>query len=480
MLFNVYYDENNFPFLNKIKYIVNETTQEKLMISDFLKNIDQYDEINYIANMPVFFPFLEEEMAKQNYECKTTNTPYYYHYSPRLKPKTYCADIYVRSDNSKVMKYVNKMRIGASNDQKYFINFNSFTVYQEINTPFCQEEIEYASYLGKIGCKTVTPAGAMREQYGIRSLNSNNIIAGFAIAARDSIKNPALIEAYDLGYFKEAWGYDVNSMYLAMMKQIKYLPDAGLAKTIQQPQLVPPNYFGWHQNDVYSWEVKLPGEIIWPGDWLVPPCSIKNKFIDIVDKMYQEKQSSKKKGGAIYRFYKQKANSFIGSFAKKNRMSVHYKHWNDEKGRKDKNFNMGVPRYDIFAVITTLARRYVTELMDKARAAGCKVLQVNTDGFIVDKPLPESMLGEGLGELRLDKHLTNLYIFSPNQYVADGVQCISGLPSGMYKPGQTQYSYNKIMWSPAHNYFKLIETNIDLMSELKMNFVELEDVINYE
>lgn len=480
MLFNVYYNENNFPFLNEIKYIINETTQEKLTISEFLNNISQYDEINYIANMPVFFPLLEEEMIRQKYECKTTSTPYYYHYSPKLKPKTYCVDIYVRSDNSNVMKYVNKMRIGTTNGQKYFINFNSFTTYQEINTPFHREEVEYASYLSNIGCKTVTPAGAMREQYGIRSLNSHNIVPGFAIAARDSINNPALIEAYDLGYFKEAWGYDVNSMYLAMMKQIKYLPDAGLASVVKQAQLVPPNHFGWHQKDVYTWEVKLEGEIIWPGDWLVPPCSIKNKFIDMVDMMYKEKQASKKKGGAIYRFYKQKANSFIGSFAKKNRMSTHYKYWSDEKGRKDKDFRAGTPRYDIFAVITTMARRYITVLMDKARAFGCRVLQVNTDGFIVDKPLPESMLGEGLGELRFDKHLTNLYIFSPNQYVADGVQCISGLPSGMYKPGKTNYTYNKIMWVPSYNGFRLIETKIDLMSELKMNFVELEDVIKYE
>ena len=124
-----------------------------------------------------------------------------------------------------------------------------------------------------------------------------------------------------------------------------------------------------------------------------------------------------------------------------------------------------------------MARRYITELMDQARAAGCRVLQVNTDGFITDKPIPKSMLGEGLGALRLDKHLTNLYIFSSNRYAADGVQSISGLPDGMYKPGKTVYYYNKIIWNQTEGCFKLTETCINLMEEIQETFKELEDVI---
>lgn len=464
MLFNVYYDESHFPYLNTIKYIVNETTGQQLSLEDFLNNLPTYDEVNYIANMNVFFPFLEEIMLKNKYECKHTNKSYYHHYTAVLKPKTYVADLYTRSDTG-AMKHLSKMRIGSTGGQKYFINFNSYTRYQDINTPFPQSEIEYATFLSNRECKNATPAGEMRDQYKMHSLNSKNIIPGFVTAALSSIKNPAIIEAYAPGYHAQGWGYDVNSMYPAMMKKIKYLPDPGLAEMVEQPQLVPPNYFGWHQVSQYKWEVVFEGEIVWPGDWLVPPKDLENPFQDMVDQLYQEKQDSKKTGGSIYRFYKQKANSFIGSFAKKNRNSKHFTYWDDNNFRRDPLKRPGIPRYDIFAVITTMARRYITELMKQAQAYGCKVLQVNTDGFIVDKPLPESMLGEGLGALRLDKHLTNIYIFSSNRYVADGVQCISGLPDGMYKPGQTIYHYNKIMWVPSKG-FKLVDTEINLMEDI--------------
>ena len=478
MLFSVFYKKEYLPLLKEIDYIVNETTKEQLTLTDFVKQIDTYDECNYISNMQVFFPFLEDELARQNFECKHTKSSNFSHYTPSLKPKTYVADIYSKTDTYAV-RFVNKMRIGAPSGQKYFINFNPFTVYQEINTNFADEEVAHANYLSKIGCKSTSPAGAMREEYGIRKLQTKILRKDFVVAMRSTIINPAVIDAYDLGYHKEAWSYDVNSMYLAMMKLIKHLPDPLRAKSVEQAMLVPPNHVGWHQTSYNNWEVVFEGEILLPGDWLVPCFNTENPYLKIVDRMFKHKQASKKLGGCAYRFFKQKANSFVGSFAQKNRRLEHFNYWFDECGRKER-LEADIPRYDIFSIITTLARRYITELMNQAREAGCKVLQVNTDGFIVDRPLPESMLGEGLGELRLDKHLTNLYIFSANQYAADGVQCISGLPTGMYKPGQTQYSYNKIMWSPTHLCFRLVETKIDLMSELKMNFVELEDVINYE
>ena len=478
MLFNVYYNEDYFPLIKEVKYIVNESTQEKLTLTEFLNNISTYDEVNYILNLPVFFSFLEKEMKAQGYECKHTKTAKFSRYTSALKPNTYVADIYARSD-VKGTKFLNKVRIGTSNGQKHFINFNAYTKYVDINTPFPQEEIELADYLSSIGCKESTPAGAMRREYGINKLQTELIREDFTLAMRSTTIAPAIIEAYDLGYFKEAWSYDVNSMYLAMLKSVKYMPDTFRAKRVDQPQLVPPNHFGWHQKSSTKWEVVFEGEIIWPDDWLVPPMKT-NPYIDMIDHMFEDKQAAKQLGGCAYRFYKQKANSFIGSFAQKNRRCVHFTNWEDTEGRRDPLRESGIPHYDIFSIVTALARRYIESFMEQAREHGCKVLQVNTDGFIVDKPLPESMLGEELGALRLDKHLTNLYIFGPNRYVADGIQSISGLPEGMYKPGQTIYHYNKIQWTPLDGCFKLIDTKIDLMDELKMNFVELEDVINYE
>lgn len=478
MLFNVYYNEDYFPLLKEVKYIINETTQEKLTLKEFLEKLPTYNEINYVLNLPVFFSFLEKEMLEQGYICKHTQSPKFSPYANVLKPGTYVADIFTRND-VRGLKFLNKLRIGSETGQKYFINFNPFTKYQEINAPFPQEEIDHADYLSSIGCKESTPAGAMRKQYKINKLQTPLIHKEFTIAMQSTTINPAIIEAYDEGYFKEAWGYDVNSMYLAMLRNLPFLPDTFRAKQVEQAQLVPLNHFGWHQVGPAKWEVRLEGEILLPDDWLVPPLK-QNKYIKIIDEMYAEKQAAKRIGGCAYRFYKQKANSFIGSFAQKNRRFTHFVHWTDKTGRKDPMKDTDVPQYDIFSVVTTMARRYITKLMDKARECGCNVLQVNTDGFIVDRPLPESMLSEELGGLRLDKHLTNLYIFGPNRYVADGVQCISGLPEGMYKPGKTVYHYNKIQWIPLDECFKLIDTKIDLMEEIKMNFVELEDVISYE
>lgn len=225
--------------------------------------------------------------------------------------------------------------------------------------------------------------------------------------------------------------------------------------------------------------MRFGGESLEPGDWLVPCDNKKNPYKQMALKMFEDKQKYKEEGGYAYRFYKQKANSFIGSFAQKNRLSMHFNYWDDEEGRVEEP-KIYYPRYDIFSVITTLARRYITLLMDKARAAGCNILQVNTDGFITDRPIPDSILGEGLGGLRLDKHLTNLFIFSANRYVADGVQSISGLPSGMYEPGETVYYYNKISLSFEEGVpFKIIKVKIDLMEEINSYNKELEDVIEH-
>ena len=117
--------------------------------------------------------------------------------------------------------------------------------------------------------------------------------------------------------------------------------------------------------------------------------------------------------------------------------------------------------------------------MEMARARGCQVLQCNTDGFIVDRPIPDFVDSEELGGLRLDKAMTNLYIFSPNQYVADGVQCISGLPKGVYKPGTTKYQFEQVRYSPHENKFYINTVNVDLLKTIKeLYFLTEEDIMN--
>lgn len=136
-------------------------------------------------------------------------------------------------------------------------------------------------------------------------------------------------------------------------------------------------------------------------------------------------------------------------------------------------------RFDIFGIITALARRTLMNYMDMAREAGCEIYQCNTDGFITDRPIPHFTSSDELGGLRLDKELNNLYIFSPNQYVADGVQCISGLPCGMYKPGTTKYTFSQIRFNQIDNEYRIVNTTIDLLKTIRETyFLTEEDIMN--
>ena len=57
---------------------------------------------------------------------------------------------------------------------------------------------------------------------------------------------------------------------------------------------------------------------------MLPPSTKPNPFIKVIDRLWTEKQEFKKVGGCAYRFYKMKANSFVGCFAQKKRLSRHY------------------------------------------------------------------------------------------------------------------------------------------------------------
>ena len=199
----------------------------------------------------------------------------------------------------------------------------------------------------------------------------------------------------------------------------------------------------------------------------------------MADRLWNDKQKFKQQGGCAYRFYKMKANSFIGCFAQRKRTTKHFTMWDDVNPRDEKPNNETISRYDIFGIITAMARRTLTKYMDMAKEAGCTIYQCNTDGFITDKPIPNFESSAELGGLRLDKELDNLYIFSPNQYVADGIQCISGLPSGMYKRGTTKYTFSQIKYSPISRKFNIINTTVDLLKTIReFYFLTEEDIIN--
>lgn len=56
------------------------------------------------------------------------------------------------------------------------------------------------------------------------------------------------------------------------------------------------------------------------------PESRENPYRALAHRLFEDKQKRKKEGAQAYRFYKQKANSFIGSFAQRNKIRVHYQY----------------------------------------------------------------------------------------------------------------------------------------------------------
>ena len=247
MLFNVYYDETHFPYLDKIKYIVNETTKEKLTLDEFIAAIPTFYEVNHIGRFNVFYPFLEKRLIADGFICKTTKTDYYSVYRSKLAPHSYVADITIKLSAAEANKNVNKMRIrGLTGEAKYLISFDAFTNYQEVNTPFPEEEIYYSSFLNQIKCKSSSPAGAMREDVPDKSVfkYAASIERDFCMDLINSMTYPAVIEAYAYGHFDEAYSYDVISMYPAMLSKIKHLPSLISARKITEHMIIPENCFG--------------------------------------------------------------------------------------------------------------------------------------------------------------------------------------------------------------------------------------------
>lgn len=209
MLFNVFYEEASFPLLQEVKYIKNCTTGDRFTIEEFLDNLDNYDETNYIVALNVFFPFLEKALLEAGYRCKATQTPHYSNYTSKIAGKhMYVADITSNGTGPVVNRMVSKVRIGCLAGQRYFVNFTPYTTYHSINTPMSPQEIEFAAYLSSIDCRSGSPSGALKEEY--RLFNSKPIFhtdadvsLGFSLAARDTCYRPAVMEAYEPGYHAE-------------------------------------------------------------------------------------------------------------------------------------------------------------------------------------------------------------------------------------------------------------------------------------
>ena len=201
MLYNVYYKKEYFPDIIEIDYIYNETTKEQYnTVEEFIEAlINSDDVINHIGYMNVFFPFLEKGFKNLDYQLKITRTEHYSNYTPKLKPHTYTTDII--ANIAADYKDIKKLRVGGPKEDRYLINFNAFTDYHLISTPYSDDEVEFQSYLNSIRCRSTSPAGAMKEDIGLRTFFTTTLTrAELFLELKKTANNPAIIEAYAYGY----------------------------------------------------------------------------------------------------------------------------------------------------------------------------------------------------------------------------------------------------------------------------------------
>lgn len=365
---------------------------------------------------------------------------------------------------AKVVKYVRFFNC-------YFYNYDSFnTEYHPINTRYSKQDVALQQYLNDHNIKETSVASCARKELEAScgkkvfrpTFNRDEVEPELLILLKKKVQNPAIIAAPFVGHVDKAYGYDINSMYPAILSEIDYLPSMVNAyqATNSLPKKVPEHYMAlninWQTGDI---DVALPGDFYYNSSWLIPPESRPNPLKPFMLEKYQQKRKLKAEGGVKYDFFKMKMNSIIGSFAAKPHTYRFYEHYNDTKYRCSEPLTT-VPRYEINVLVTQMAQRKIMKYMEYAESQGCTVLQVNTDGFITNRKIPGIDYSLELGDLRLDKVLTNLDIYEMNRYTSNETVCISGLPKDLYRPGQTVYKFEILQWNGKK--WCLIQQTVDL------------------
>ena len=270
MLFNVFYKEELFPSVEEIDYIRNETTNEIYHTTEEFINalVKSPDRINHIGHLNVFFPILEKGFQNLDYRVKATKSEYYTTYTPKLKPNTYAVDI-IAKVAAEDYRDVKKLRVGSPMGDRYLINFNAFTDYHLINTNYSANEVEFQSYLNSIDCRSTSPAGAMKEDIGLHNIFTTNITRGsgeLMWQLKKTSVQPAIISAFAYGYLGKGYCYDINSMYLAQLAAVEYLPDLFMAYPVKERTIIPEFHYGVRKITAQRSTIALPGEFINPGD----------------------------------------------------------------------------------------------------------------------------------------------------------------------------------------------------------------------
>lgn len=447
MLFNAKFNHE----LTVVEEIWNETTKQIYStIDEFFNDIDTFDETNHIAHLSIIYPIIEPYIIK-HYNMRCNKGKNYTTVQARfLKPNEYAVKMYTTDGSS--AKKVDYFMLNHGGRVIYFINFDNFAEYHNINEHYSTDEIELQTYFAETDMRKTSPTAAALDELNAETIPKNGTNGkGFSntvnadlvnpflvILLRSLNNNPAIITAPYIGHIDKAYGYDINSMYPAVLVSMEHLPDMQQAVIATKQGILPDNYYAVNFDGI-----KMPGDSFNQGDWILPPESRDNPLKQFMLNKYEEKRQLKTIGGAQYRFFKMKMNCIIGNFAVKSHSRIYYNYCADNEGKYNAP-KKTIPRIEINIIVTALARKLIAAWMDFAQSQGCTILQVNTDGFITDIPIPGVEYNLELGELRLDKVLTNLDIYEMNRYTSNETVCISGLPKNLYKPGVTIYKFEII------------------------------------
>ena len=324
------------------------------------------------------------------------------------------------------------------------VKFSNFKMYDadpwlgNIRTPLTlltSDEVNYLLALSEMALLKTTPSGQAWSNFSIAEPHYNDLETYINI---QSGVRGGIIQGKK-GFYKVAYHYDVTSMYPHILASINRMPWYAAAEKIKESEKADHDHYAYWVPPFYYCDVTSE---MMPADTIKMPLVVPNSYATPALQLYQAKACARK-GTLQHTVAKLMVNSFIGRIIMRADKNTYFKYCDRSYLEKVMpNFNDSTQRhYEVYTYVIALARKRIKQLMNQAIAEGCRIIQVNTDGFFTDKPISFADSYVSLGSLRFEYEAHNLTIFACNQYACDEEVCIAGLPKGLYVPGQTYYEF---------------------------------------
>lgn len=231
-------------------------------------------------------------------------------------------------------------------------------------------------------------------------------------------------------------------MYPYIVSNTTHLPDPTQAVVLEKPEKADHKHYAYWVPPCYYCDVESKAV---PVDTIKMPLVVPNPYASRALQLYQEKANAKK-GTLQYTVAKLKVNGFIGRIIMRENIYDNYKYSDPTRDSEENSVTHAAIKHTLrpveaYTYFIALARKYIKHLIERATGEGCRIIQVNTDGFFTDKPISFADEEKFLGSLRFEYEAHNLTIFACNQYACDEEVCIAGLPKGLYVPGQMYYEF---------------------------------------